>query len=77
MHLERLDHRIALELSNNNVDSSLIGLIASDQVQRQPALDADCLAMEVIVPSQGTNAIGSMVLPGDHSLAGCISHWEV
>ena len=56
-------------MSNNDADRSLAGLIVSDQMQRQPALNAGCSAMDVMVPSQGTNATRSRVLPADHSLA--------
>ena len=57
-------------MSNNDADRSLAGLIVSDQMQRQPALNAGCSAMDVMVPSQGTNATRSRVLPGDYSPGG-------
>ena len=49
LHLERSDHGFGPELSNHNTDRSLAGLIASDQVQRQPALNAGCSAVDVLV----------------------------
>ena len=77
LHLERSDHGFGPELSNHNTDRSLAGLIASDHVQRQPALNAGYSALDVMVPSQGTNATGSWVLAVDHSLAGWTAPWEV
>ena len=50
MHLERSDPGIALELSNHDAYRSLLGVIASDEVQRQPALIASCSALDVMVP---------------------------
>ena len=44
-HLERSDRGIVPELSNDDVDCSLADLIASDQVQRQPVLNASWSAM--------------------------------
>ena len=76
-YLEQSDCGIAPKLSNHDVDRSLAGLILSDQMQRQPALNADCSVMNVTVPSQGTNATGLRVLPADHSLAGWTGPWEV
>ena len=76
-HLEQSDCRIAPELSKHDADRSLAGLIVSDQMQRQPALNAGCAAMDVMVPSQGTNATGSRVLVVDHSLAGWTAPREV
>ena len=69
-HLERSGHGIVPKPSNGNVGHSLARLIASDQVQRQPALNAGCSVVEAMVPSQGMNAIGSRVLAADHSLVG-------
>ena len=76
-HLEQSDCGIAPELSKHDADRSLAGLIVSDQMQRQPALNAGCSAMDVMVPSQGTNATRSRVLPADHSLAGWTAPPEV
>ena len=39
-------------------------------MQRQPTLNAGYLVVEVMVPSQGTNAIGSRVSLANPSLAG-------
>ena len=65
------------EWSNHDADRSLAGLIASDQVQRQPALNAGCLVVDIMVPSQGTNAIGLRVLADDNSLGDWIAPLEV
>ena len=45
----RQDRRIAPDLSNHDADCSLAGLIASDQMQRQPALNVGCSAVDVLV----------------------------
>ena len=76
-HLEQSDCGIAPEFSNHDADRSLAGLTVSDHMQRQPALNAGCAAMDVMVPSQDTNATGSRVLIVDHSLAGWTAPWEV
>ena len=52
-HLERSDHRIFPELSNDDADRSLAGLIASDQVQRQSTLKAGCSVVDVMVTFTG------------------------
>ena len=49
LHLEQSDHGFGPELSNHNTDRSLAGLIASDQVQRQPALNGGYSAVDVLV----------------------------
>ena len=77
MHLERSDCRIVPEWSNHDADRSLAGLIVSDQVQRQPALNADCPVVDIMVPSQGTNATGLRVLADDNSLGDWIAPLEV
>ena len=64
-------------MSNHDADRLLAGVAASDQVQRRPALNAGCSALDVMVPSEGTNAIGSRVLAVDHSLVGWTAPWEV
>ena len=69
-HLEQSDCGIVPELSKHDADRSLAGLIVSDQMQRQPALNAGCAAMDVMIPSQGTDGTGSRVLVVDQSLAG-------
>ena len=76
-HLQRSDRGIAPELSNHDADRLLAGPIASDQVQRQPAVIAGCSALDVMVPSQGTSTTGSRVLAADHSLTGWTAPWEV
>ena len=76
-HLERSDHGIAPELSNNNADHSLGRLLASDEVEKQLAMNASCSTVDAMVPSQGTNAIRSRALLADHSLAGWTAPWEV
>ena len=65
------------ELNDDDVDYSIVGLTASDQVQRQPALNVSCSVEEVMGPPQGTNAIISRVSPANHSLAGWTAPWEV
>ena len=75
--LERSDRRVVPELSTNDTDHSLAALIASDQVQRQPALNAGCPVVDVMVPSQGTNATGLRMFPDDNSLGGWIPPREV
>ena len=77
MHLERSNLGIVLESSNDNADRSLAGLIASDQVQRQPAWYSSCSATEVKVFFKGTSARGSRVLLANHSLAGWTAPWGV
>ena len=59
--LERSDRQVVPELSTDDTDHSLAALIASDQVQRQPALNVGCPVVDVMVPSQGTNATGLRV----------------
>ena len=76
-HLERSDCGIAPELSNDDADCSLGGLIASGQVQRQLAFNVGCSDVEVMVPSQGMNAREWRMLLVDHSLVGWTAHWEV
>ena len=75
--LERSDRRVVPELSTHDTDHSLAALIASDQVQRQPASNVGCPVVDVMVPSQGTNGTGLRVLPDDNSLGGWIPPWEV
>ena len=70
MHLEQSDHRIGPELSHHDANRSLARLLASDRVQRQPLVNAGSSLMDVMVPSQGTNATSSRVLLVDHLLAG-------
>ena len=77
VHLEQSDYRIAPELSNHNADRSLAKLVASDQVPRQPAMNAGCSALDVMAPSQGTNTTGSRGFTADHSLAEWTMPWEV
>ena len=77
VQLERSDRRVVPKLSTHDTDHSLAALIASDQVQRQPALNVGCPVVDVMVPSQGTNATGLRVLPDDNSLGGWIPPWEV
>ena len=77
MHLERSDPGIALKLSNHDAYRSLLGLIASDEVQRQPAFNAGCSAVDAMILSQGINATGSRVLQADNSLAGWTTPSEV
>ena len=77
MRLERSDCRIVPEWSSHDADRSLAGLIASDQVQRQPALNVGCPVVDIMVPSQGTNATGLRVLADDNSLGDWIAPLEV
>ena len=75
--MENSDRGIAPELRNHNVDRSIAGLLASDQVQREPTVNAGYSVVDAMVPSQGTNAAGSKVFPTDISLPGWTTPWEV
>ena len=70
LHLERSDHGFGAELSNHITDRSLAGLIASDQVQGQPPLNAGYSAVDVLVSLQGTNP------KQDQGCYQLISHWR-
>ena len=75
--MEQSDHGITLELSNHDADRLFVGLVTSDQVPRQLALNASCLAMDVMAPSQDTNAICLRTLIANHSLTGWTAPGEV
>ena len=64
-------------LSNHNANLALVGLLASDQTQRQPTVNVGCSVGEAMVPSQDAKAIGSRMLLADHSLIGWTTPWEV
>ena len=66
-----------LELSNHDAYRSLLGLVASDEMQRQPAFNASYSAMDAMISSQGTNGIGSRFLQADNSVVGWTAHSEV